>query len=90
MSKIAPDNLDQIYGAEAALWSEQVDEWSLDSKLWPRVSALAERLWSDPETGWRNAESRMLVNRRRLVRNGIQANRLQPEWCLQNEGECPI
>jgi hexosaminidase len=90
MSLIAPDHLDQVMGAEAALWTEQVDEWALDSKLWPRVSALAERLWTDPEIGWRNAESRMLVNRRRLVENGIQANRLQPEWCLQNEGECPI
>jgi hexosaminidase len=38
--------IDQIYGAEAALWSEQVDEWALDAKIWPRASALAERLWS--------------------------------------------
>ena len=22
-------------------------------KLWPRVSALGERLWSDPETNWK-------------------------------------
>lgn len=38
--------IDQIYGAEAALWTEQVDEWALDARLWPRASALAERLWS--------------------------------------------
>jgi N-acetyl-beta-hexosaminidase len=38
--------MNQIYGAEAALWSEQVDEFGLDAKLWPRASALAERLWS--------------------------------------------
>jgi hypothetical protein len=48
-------------------------------------------LFLDPIAGWRNAESRMLVNRLRLVEiGGIAADRLQPEWCLQNEGDCPI
>lgn len=41
--------------------------------------------------GWRAAESRMLVNRLRLVNiGGIAAERLQPEWCLLNESDCPI
>ena len=84
------DHLKQIYGAEAALWTEQVDEWALDARLWPRASALAERLWSDPKTGWKDAESRMLVNRKRFIENGIAADKLQPQWCLQNEGECPL
>lgn len=84
------ESVNQILGAEAALWSEQADEYTLDSRLWPRVSALAERLWSDPSTPWREAESRMLMHRLRLVQNGISAERLQPEWCLLNEDECPI
>lgn len=36
----------QIYGAEAALWTEQADEFALDSRVWPRASAMAERLWT--------------------------------------------
>lgn len=80
----------QFLGAEAALWSEQADEHVLDSKVWPRLSALAERLWTDPETSWRNAESRMLNHRERLVENGIKAESLEPQWCLQHEGDCPI
>ncbi|XP_062541255.1 chitooligosaccharidolytic beta-N-acetylglucosaminidase isoform X2 [Armigeres subalbatus] len=80
----------QILGAEAALWTEQADQHSLDGRLWPRVSALAERLWTDPREGWQAADSRMLVHRERLVENGIAAESLQPQWCLQNEGECPI
>nr|AYV99601.1 venom polypeptide [Dolopus genitalis] len=79
----------QIYGAEAAIWSEQIDETTVDSRFWPRASALAERMWSNPITGWRDAEPRMLLHRQRLVENGIKAERLQPEWCLQNENSCP-
>lgn len=81
METIGGPYSDQILGAEAALWTEQVDEWALDSRLWPRASALAERLWSNPQANWRNAESRMLINRRRLVEiGGLSADRLQPEW----------
>lgn len=46
METIAGQYVDQIYGAEAALWTEQVDRWSLDARIWPRASAMAERLWS--------------------------------------------
>lgn len=79
----------QILGAEAALWSEQADEHVLDGRFWPRASALAERLWSDPTTSWREAEPRMLEHRERLVQNGLAAESLQPQWCLQHEGDCP-
>jgi hexosaminidase len=91
MEKIAGDYVSQVLGAEANLWTEQADEFALDSRLWPRASAMAERLWSDPVTSWKSAESRMLINRQRLVQIGeVAADRLQPEWCLQNEGDCPI
>jgi hypothetical protein len=32
-----------ILGGEAAMWSEQVDDHAVESKLWPRGSAFAER-----------------------------------------------
>ncbi|XP_036337768.1 chitooligosaccharidolytic beta-N-acetylglucosaminidase-like [Rhagoletis pomonella] len=96
--KVYDNNLDNIageykslvLGAEAAIWSEQIDEYTLDYRLWPRSSALAERLWSNPVGNWREAESRILYHRERLVANGIYAEALQPEWCLQNDGECPV
>ncbi len=37
-----------LLGGEAALWSELVAPEQLDLRLWPRLLAVAERLWSDP------------------------------------------
>lgn len=85
---IALQHKDLILGGEAALWSEQSDSSTLDTRLWPRAAALAERLWAEPATTWHDAEYRMLHTRERLVRMGLQAESLQPEWCYQNEGSC--
>lgn len=82
------DPQQQIIGAEATLWSEQADHHTLDSRLWPRAAALAERLWSDPETDWKDAESRFLTQRERLATRNIAVDLVKPLWCHQNEGLC--
>jgi len=38
-----------ILGGEAAMWEELATGENLDAKLWPRLAAIAERLWS-PES----------------------------------------
>ena len=63
---------------------------SAEMRIFPRVAALAERLWSDPRSGWYQAQNRMLQHRLRLTHRGINANLLQPEWCRSNEGQCYI
>ncbi|KAF7271840.1 hypothetical protein GWI33_015319 [Rhynchophorus ferrugineus] len=89
-AKIAGQKKDLVLGAEATLWTEQVDSTSLDSRLWPRSSAMAEVLWSEPSTSWREAETRFLIHRERLVKLGVNADALEPEWCMQYEENCPI
>ncbi|MGR4050506.1 beta-N-acetylhexosaminidase [Kosakonia cowanii] len=48
IAPVVPDGAQQanLLGGEAALWAENVAAPVLDIKLWPRVFAVAERLWS--------------------------------------------
>ena len=43
---LTPAQQKLILGGEVAMWAEQLDRRSIDSRVWPRTAAIAERFWS--------------------------------------------
>lgn len=61
---------------------------SADSRVWPRAAAVAERLWSNPDTPATKASERLYRHNLRLELLGIQPEPLTPRYCVLNEGQC--
>jgi len=64
------------------MWSEQVDDTCFDERVWPRASAVGERLWS-PQTvnNIADAKSRLTLFRCRMAQRGIKGGPVQPDFC---------
>ncbi|KAJ0178174.1 hypothetical protein K1T71_005997 [Dendrolimus kikuchii] len=81
-------NHDGVLGGEVAMWSEYVDENALDTRVWPRLAAVAERLWANPSGGVYGAETRLNRHRARLIARGLRPDAIAPQWCDQHDNRC--
>ncbi|PYY18463.1 MAG: beta-N-acetylhexosaminidase [Acidobacteria bacterium] len=71
-AKLSPEQQKMILGGEACMWSEMVSAENVDSRIWPRTAAIAERLWSPLDV--RDVDSmysRMEVVSERLATLGL-------------------
>ena len=72
-----------VVGGEACLWGEFVNSHNLVSRMWPRASAVAERLWSPREvTDIDEAKRRMEEMECRMLRRGYSVQPATgPSFC---------
>jgi hexosaminidase len=75
--------MSNVIGGHACLWGEYVDSTNFMPRMWPRASAVAERLWS-PKTvvSLSDASVRFDNQRCRLLSRGIRAEPASgPGYC---------
>jgi hexosaminidase len=73
-AKLTSEQASRILGGEACMWAEYTTAEMVDSRIWPRAAAIAERFWS-PAATTADVESmyaRMQVVSRELEFTGVQ------------------
>jgi hexosaminidase len=85
-----------VLGGQQLLWTEQSSPENLDSIVWPRAAVSAEVFWTGANLSdgtarnIQNALPRLHDLRFRMVRRGVKAIALQPQWCAIRDGACNL
>ncbi|KAI5285458.1 hypothetical protein KEM54_000561 [Ascosphaera aggregata] len=84
-----------VLGASVAMWTEQADDLTISTRIWPRTAALGELLWSgnkdkDGHNRVYEMTQRIINFREYLLANGIAAKPLVPKYCVKNAHACDL
>ena len=90
-------NPDLMIGGHASMWGEHVDASNFMSRVWPRASSMAERLWTgDVSTAKKNVNDRIHNFRCHMVQQGVAAGPIGPGFCPhevpylgEDDKDCP-
>lgn len=87
-ASLTPEEARRILGGEATMWSEFVTPENIDSRIWPRTAAIAERLWSPADV--KDVDSmytRLGVESQRLEYLGLQHESVRALMLERMSGE---
>jgi hexosaminidase len=69
----------RIFGGEACMWAEFVSPETIDSRIWPRMAAIAERFWSPREVNdVDDMYRRLAIISRQLEEHGLTHEKNPP------------
>jgi hexosaminidase len=87
-ASLTPEQKARILGGEATMWSEYVTPENIDSRIWPRTAAIAERFWSPQDvTNIPSMYARMAIVSVKLEHYGLNIDYSTDRMLQRMSGE---